>query len=93
MNRAVGAYLQEQGLNVIPNIRWQDKRSYDFCFDGVEKHQIPAFIKDVFDNGKLSEKNLGPLGYEHIYSYKNQTIMLAGVGTNGFIITAYPALT
>ena len=28
MNRAVGHYLQSQGLYVIPNIRWGDERSF-----------------------------------------------------------------
>ena len=90
MNRAVGVYLQEQGLNVIPNIRWQDKRSYDFCFDGVEKHQIPAFIKDVFEKGKLIKKCPKNGGYEQIYEYKGRKLVLTAVGTNGFITSVYP---
>ena len=47
MNRAVGHYLQSQGIYVIPNIRWGDERSYTTCelpekfaFAGVEKHSI-----------------------------------------------------
>ena len=41
-NRAVGLYLQKQGIPVIPNIRWSDERSYDFCFLGVPKNNIVA---------------------------------------------------
>lgn len=47
MNRAVGHYLQDQGIYVIPNIRWGDERSYTTCelpekfaFAGIEKHSI-----------------------------------------------------
>ena len=47
MNRAVGHYLQSQGIYVIPTIRWGDERSYTTCelpgkfaFAGVEKHSI-----------------------------------------------------
>jgi len=47
LNRAVGHYLQKQGLYVIPNIRWGDERTYkeDFlgekvAFQGVDKHSI-----------------------------------------------------
>jgi len=47
LNRAVGHYLQKQGLYVIPNIRWGDERTYkeDFlgekvAFQGVDKHGI-----------------------------------------------------
>lgn len=35
MNRAVGFYLQKQGIPVIPNIRWSDESSFDYCFLGV----------------------------------------------------------
>lgn len=47
LNRAVGHYLQKQGLYVIPNIRWGDERTYkeDFlgekvAFQGVDKNSI-----------------------------------------------------
>ena len=39
-NRAVGYYLQKQGIPVIPNIRWTDESSYSYCFLGVPKHSI-----------------------------------------------------
>ena len=39
-NRAIGAWLQENGVNVIPNIRWADKRSLSFCCLGVKKNGI-----------------------------------------------------
>lgn len=47
MNRAVGCYLQPQGIYVIPNVRWGDERSYTtielpekFAFLGVPKNSI-----------------------------------------------------
>ena len=47
MNRAVGHYLQSQGLYVIPNIRWGDERSFTtvelpekFAFLGAPKNSI-----------------------------------------------------
>jgi len=47
LNRAVGYYLSQQGIYVIPNIRWGDERTYkaDFlgekvAFQGVDKHSI-----------------------------------------------------
>lgn len=46
-NRALGYYFQSQGLNVIPNIRWGDERSYTTClfpecfaFLGAPKNSI-----------------------------------------------------
>ncbi len=47
LNRAVGYYLSQQGIYVIPNIRWGDERTYTdllfgekVAFQGVDKHSI-----------------------------------------------------
>lgn len=47
MNRAVGSFLQSQGLYVVPNVRWGDERSFTtvelpekFAFLGVEHNSI-----------------------------------------------------
>ncbi len=46
-NRAVAYYLQEQGIYVIPNVRWGDERSFTTCvlgekvaFLGLPHHSI-----------------------------------------------------
>ena len=41
-SRALAAWLQDNGVEVIPNIRWGDERTFDFCFDGVEKNKTVA---------------------------------------------------
>ncbi|MCT3341557.1 MULTISPECIES: DUF4417 domain-containing protein [Lactobacillus] len=38
----VAVELQEHGLEVIPNLRWGDERSFEFAFAGIPKHQICA---------------------------------------------------
>ena len=40
MNRAVGFYLQKQGIPVIPNVRWSDESSFDYCFLGIPQGGI-----------------------------------------------------
>lgn len=40
MNRAVGYYFQRNGIPVIPNIRWSDESSFEYCFLGVPRHTI-----------------------------------------------------
>lgn len=30
----IGAYLQQNGVKVIPTISWSDERSFEWCFDG-----------------------------------------------------------
>ncbi|MBB1086029.1 DUF4417 domain-containing protein [Limosilactobacillus fastidiosus] len=34
--------LQSCGIEVIPNLRWGDERSFDFAFAGIPKHQVCA---------------------------------------------------
>lgn len=58
-NRWVGAYWQSKGLTVIPTITWSNARSFDFCFDGVEKNSIVA----IGMIGCKREKNAFLRGY------------------------------
>ncbi len=41
-NRAIGCYEQRRGLPVVPNVRWGDPSTYEFCFLGIPKHSIVA---------------------------------------------------
>ena len=41
-NRWVGAYWQSKGLTVIPTVSWGLSQSFEFCFNGIEKHSIVA---------------------------------------------------
>ena len=52
MNRAVGYYLQKNGIPVIPNIRWSDESSFEYCFLGVPKDGIVS----VSTHGCISSK-------------------------------------
>jgi len=36
-NRAVGYWLQSNGIDIVPNVRWSDERSYSFAFEGLEQ--------------------------------------------------------
>jgi len=41
-NRWCGAYWQANGINVVPTISWSDSKSFNFCFDGVDKGSYVA---------------------------------------------------
>lgn len=41
-NRAVGVYLQQNGIPIIPTVRWSDEESFRFCFNGLPKNSILA---------------------------------------------------
>ena len=42
MNRWCGAFWQSKGLKVIPTVSWSTPRSFEFCFDGVERGSAVA---------------------------------------------------
>lgn len=42
LNRAVAFYLQKNGIPVIPNVRWSDENSFQYCFNGVPHNSIVA---------------------------------------------------
>ncbi len=62
MSRAVGFYLQKQGISVIPNIRWGDESTYDFCFLGVPQNSIVC----ISTHGCLNDKRLRQIFKEGI---------------------------
>ena len=41
-NKAYAVFLQNNGISVIPNVRWADERSFEFCFDGIQPNGIYA---------------------------------------------------
>ncbi len=38
--KALAHYFQENDIDVIPNVRFGDERSFQFCFDGVPQNSI-----------------------------------------------------
>jgi hypothetical protein len=55
-NRAIGYWLQSNGIKIVPNIRWADERTYEFAFDGVSCGGTVAvgshgYIKSNADRG------------------------------------------
>lgn len=41
-SRALAVWLQDNGIEVIPNVRFNDERTYEFCFDGIERFKTIA---------------------------------------------------
>ncbi|MGN0180364.1 MAG: DUF4417 domain-containing protein [Monoglobaceae bacterium] len=40
--RALAVWLLSNGIEVIPNVRFGDERTFSFCFDGIEKFKTVA---------------------------------------------------
>ena len=67
--------------------------------DFIDKHniqlaQVTEHIYSVFTNGNLEYSRItlkkGKEGFERLYTYKGNYYLLSGVGTNGFVVSAYP---
>ena len=41
-SRAVGNFLMQNGISIIPNVRWGDERTYEFAFEGIDKWGVIA---------------------------------------------------
>ena len=41
-SRAIAVWLQNNGIQVIPNVRFGDERTFSFCFDGIEENKTVA---------------------------------------------------
>lgn len=52
-NRLIGNVWQNAGIKVIPTITWSDKKSFEYCFEGVEKGSVVA----VSNIGCRNEEN------------------------------------
>lgn len=68
MGKALGHWWQSNGLNVIPNVRFADERSYKFCCDGVPKHSIIS-VGSLGCMRKLQEREIFKRGLEFVTHY------------------------
>lgn len=41
-SRAVGNFLMQNEIQIIPNVRWGDERTYEFAFEGIDKWGVVA---------------------------------------------------
>ena len=59
---------------------------------GLTKEALPKFLEDVVTKGDVISNTLtkAQTGYTRIYDYDGNYYTVTGIGTNGFIVTAYP---
>ena len=74
-----GAYWQYLGLDVIPDVVWGDKDSFDYCFDGIPKGGTVAVssvgVKND-DNWNNKEGDLFKAGYDEMMNRLDPTTIL-----------------
>ena len=61
---------------------------------GVSESEVPRLLRNVIKDGRIVsnkiKKTNGRDGYERVYEYNGGRILLAGIGLNGFMVSAYP---
>lgn len=74
----IGAYLQLNGIEVIPTICWSDEKSLDWCFDGEPKGGTVA-VSSVGTQKAKESKQLFLNGYnEMLKRLKPETVIFYG---------------
>lgn len=74
----VGAYLQENGVDVIPTISWSTPDSFEWCFDGEPEGGVVA-VSSVGAENSREKKELFLAGYnEMITRLQPETILFYG---------------
>ena len=84
-SRAIGYYLQKNGIYVIPNIRWGDERSYTnkvfnekFAFLGIPKNSIVSIGTYGCIQSKESKKYFKEGLKEMIKELKPEVVLVYG---------------
>lgn len=61
---------------------------------GISRSEIPSHIEKVITNGIVVDNKLklvgNRMGYERTYYYNGEHYVVTGIGTNGYIVSAYP---
>lgn len=74
-NKLIGAWLQKQGIPVIPNVSWSRKWSYDFCFEGFPKNSIIAVNSTGIGNDSRAKAEW-IAGYRQMLKVLQPTLIL-----------------
>lgn len=84
---ALAAWMQEQGIEVIPNIRFNDVRTYAFCFDGAEKGKTVA-VGTHGCIGRKEDRAIFAAGLEQmVQRLEPKTILVYGRAPKGLFGT------
>ena len=62
-NRAIAFYWQKHGINIIPNVRWGDARSFPYCLLGLK----PCGIYAISTHGCIRDSEKKKLFREGLY--------------------------
>lgn len=85
----------EEGNSSAGWIHIKQRHAKDFLRYNIREEDIPEYLYKVITNGEilLKKKSLkgNSMGYNAIYLYENKECIISGIGTNGFIVSAFPS--
>ena len=87
-NRAIGSWLQSNNVKVIPNIRFSDERSFEFCCLGVEKNSVIA----IGSHGTLkniNDRTLFKSGLEYVVNTLTPSAIVVYGSAPNYIFKKY----
>lgn len=80
-SRAIGAWLESQGLEIIPNIRWADNRTYETCCLGIKENGTIAIGTHGLIK-KIEERNQFINGLDYVVGRLNpKNIIIYGTAS------------
>ena len=61
----------------------------------IERDELGSYLKKIIANGDVISNKIvsiinGRKGYERVHEYEGNYYVMTGIGTNGFIVSAYP---
>lgn len=71
----LGAYLQDNDIQVIPTISWSTKESFKWCFDGEPVHSVIA-VSSIGTQNSNERKKLFLNGYNKMLEVLEPTTVL-----------------
>lgn len=74
-NRVIAAWLQREGVEVIPTIEWSDRASLEWCLDGLPLNSTLAVQTNGCFVSTRSKANF-IRGMDHIYNKLSPTAIL-----------------
>ncbi len=77
-SHAIGAFWQNQGLNVVPTLQWANPITFDFCFSGIEPGGMVAVSTLGAAKHRLSRQLWTAGMKEAIRKLQPKTILLYG---------------
>lgn len=79
-NRVISAWLQKEGLDVIPVVEWSDRSSLEWCLEGLPKRSTIAVQTNGCFTSAAQRMNL-VRGMEHICNVLDpSTVLVYGRG-------------